>query len=337
MLEKLLAVLEAPVDLDGESVKLGASLGIAVFPNDGLTADELLCHSDQALTDAKRSGKGRFEFFTSSIGEAEERRNSIEFALRDAIDRDELSLHYQPIWCSRSGRLTGTEALIRWHSGVLGTVSPGDFIPIAEQSGLINRIGLHSLKMLCLQIAVWKERYGSLLPRVSTNLSAVQVLDSELVEGVGTVLDETGVPGEWLEFELTEGSILARDPIAEATLSTLRGYGSTLALDDFGTGYSSLSHLRHYRFERIKIDRTFVNGLGDELEDEELTRAVIALAQRLGMETVAEGVETEQQHRFLRDEGCDHVQGFLLGRPVTPERFADFLRGEGAHHSAVAS
>ncbi len=332
---RLLRVLGEPLSVGDEQIRLGVSLGIAMYPDDGEDADALVRHSDQALTEAKRSGRGRFGFYTTSLGEAEERRSEIEASLRDAIEGGELDLHYQPIWRCAKRELVGGEALLRWHNDKLGHVSPGEFIPVAEQSGLVCALGLHSLRALCGDVRRWQELLGASLPRISSNLSALQVLDPSTAGDIRRLLSECGVAGTQLEFELTEGSILSRDPAAERTLKTLRALGATLALDDFGTGYSSLSHLRRFRFERIKIDRSFVSGIGENEGDEELTRAVIALSQRLGMETVAEGVETEEQLAFLQEEGCDYVQGFLLGRPCHAREFTDLLRAELPQSLAV--
>ena len=321
---RLLRELSEPLELESEAVRLRASIGISVFPDDADSASELLRRCDQALTNAKRSGKNRIEFFSAALGAEEERRNSVELALRSAAERGELFLEYQPIWDGDSGKLSGGEALLRWNSGSLGSVSPGEFIPVAEQSGLIEELGIYACRSLCEQLVAWRDS-GFDVPRMALNLSAVQILNPTTATSIEQVLEETGAQGSWLEFEITEGSILSRDPVAEATLAKLRELGATLALDDFGTGYSSLSHLRSFRFERIKIDRSFVAGIGAEREDEELTRAIIALAQRMGMEIVGEGVESPEQLKFLQEEGCEHVQGFLLARPLATERFAELL------------
>jgi EAL domain-containing protein (putative c-di-GMP-specific phosphodiesterase class I) len=227
-------------------------------------------------------------------------------------------MHYQPIWGAQENQLCGAEALLRWESAELGTVSPGEFIPVAEESGLVIRIGEVVLRSVCEQIALWKKR-GFELPVISINLSARQLIDINLRDQVEGVFRDTGVCGSEIEFELTEGSILTENPRVEETLNWLQEQGSTLALDDFGTGYSSLSHLRRFSFQKLKIDRSFVSGLGSSTGDEQLVRGVIALAQRLDIQTVAEGVETEQQLDILRGEGCDYIQGYLLGRPEPPE------------------
>ena len=324
---RLLDALDAPFQVDDDRLQLGASIGVAVFPEDGPDAETLLRHCDQALTSAKRTGRGHFEFFNRHIGAADERRHALEKGLRNALETDELSMVYQPIRAIGSAHLVGAEALLRWESPELGPVSPEEFIPIVEDSGLIVPIGLRVIRSVCEDMAGWQEGHLR-LPRVSINLSARQLVDAESAEAVAAIFRQTGIHGGQVEFELTEGSILAQTPVVERTLTDLRALGATFALDDFGTGYSSLSHLRRFNFQRLKIDRTFVAGIGSSRDDEQLARAVIALARQLDLETVAEGVETEEQLHFLRREGCDCAQGFLIGRPMSADRFRALLESE---------
>ncbi|MCA9512047.1 MAG: EAL domain-containing protein, partial [Myxococcales bacterium] len=313
---RILAALARPIATGDERLQLGASVGVAIFPEDGADPETLLRHCDQALGNAKRSGRGKFEFFSAAIGEAEERRHEIERALRRALERrGELEVHYQPIRHARTAALTSVEALVRMTSAELGAVAPEEFIPVAEESGLVVPLGRYVVETVCAHAAGWRAR-GLRLPRFAINLSARQLVDRATAEELGRIFTAAGLDGSAIEFELTEGSILTRNPVVGETIAALRSQGCTFALDDFGTGYSSLSHLRRFEFDRLKIDRSFVAGIGRVAGDEELTRAVIALGQRLGIETVAEGVETETQLAFLRDEGCDFVQGYLLGRPL---------------------
>jgi EAL domain-containing protein (putative c-di-GMP-specific phosphodiesterase class I)/PAS domain-containing protein len=237
---------------------------------------------------------------------------------------DEFKMHYQPICDTQTSDVCGAEALLRWDSAELGMVSADEFIPVAEESGLIVRIGEVVLRSVCEQIAKWRSA-GLAVPTISVNLSARQLIDLNFPEQVERVFSDTGVCGSDIEFELTEGSMLTENPRADETLAWLRELGASLALDDFGTGYSSLSHLRRFSFQRLKVDRSFVDGLGSTLEDERPVRGVIALAHRLNIETVAEGVETEEQLDILRKEGCNYIQGFLLGRPEPPELFERLL------------
>lgn len=326
---RLLEVLGAPFEVGRDRLQLGASIGIAVYPTDGPDAATLLRHSDQALTSAKQSGRGQFEFFNEFIGAAEERRHNLERALRFALDQNELSMHYQPLRDVRTAELIGSEALLRWTSKELGSVSPEEFIPVAEESGLVIPIGLFVVRSVCEQMRSWQEQ-GFHIPRIAINLSARQLADAQSATEISAILEETGIGGGNIEFELTEGSILSENPIVESTLSSLRQLGATFALDDFGTGYSSLSHLRRFSFQRLKIDRSFVRGICTTADDEKLMRAIIALAKQLGMETIAEGVETEEQLNFLRSEGCDFAQGFLLGRPMPAGDFERLLNVEKA-------
>jgi EAL domain-containing protein (putative c-di-GMP-specific phosphodiesterase class I) len=321
--------LEEPFEVGSDRLQLGTSIGVAIYPEDGSDPETLVRHCDQALTNSKRNQRGRVEFYSASISAAEERRHALEIGLRRALERDEFSMHFQPIRHARTARLVGAEALLRWTSSELGEVVPEEFIPVAEESGLVVPIGLLAVRTVCEQMFEWRRR-GFGLPRVSVNLSARQLVESDFDLEVDRILRRAGVSGSALEFELTEGSILTENPVVEETLSELQGLGSSLALDDFGTGYSSLNHLRRFSFQRLKIDRSFVAELGTSTANEELVRAVIALAQKLNIETVGEGVETEEQLVFLRNEGCDLVQGYLLGRPVAATEFEAILELEKA-------
>jgi len=313
---RLLAALAPPIETASERLELGASIGIAIFPEDGADAQTLLRHCDQALTSAKQNGRNRFDFFSNAIGAREERRHEVERALRRALERDdELSVHYQPIRHARTGELAGLEALARLTSSDLGSIRPDEFITVAEESGLVVALGRVVLRTVCGDLAAWRSE-GLRIPRIAVNVSARQLADRALAGEIERVLAGTALDGSALELEVTENSILSRNPAVRETIDALRAIGVSFALDDFGTGYSSLSHLRSFDFERLKIDKSFVAGIGRDAGDEELTRAVIALCQRLGIEAIAEGVETEAQLAFLRAEGCDFVQGFLLGRPA---------------------
>ncbi|MFT4518498.1 MAG: diguanylate cyclase (GGDEF)-like protein [Halioglobus sp.] len=329
---RLIEALQAPFEVGTDTLQLGTSIGIALCPEDGDSPEALIRRSDQALTNAKNNQKGSFEFYNADLSSAEERRHVLEQALRRALNRDEFRMHYQPIRDAKTKELSGAEALIRWESAELGTVNPGEFIPVAEESGLIVKIGEAILLSVCAQISQWRER-GLAVPTISVNLSARQLIDFSLQEQVERIFHETGVSGSDIQFELTEGSVLADNPRSEVMLAWLQGLGATLALDDFGTGYSSLSLLRRVRFQKLKIDQSFVNGLGAEPEDERLVRGVIALAQRLDIDTIAEGVETEEQLAILRSEGCNYIQGYLFGRPEAPEHFERLLKPAQATRS----
>ena len=321
---RLIDALHAPFEVGSDKLQLGISVGIALCPEDGDSPETMIRRSDQALSNAKSNLKGSFEFYNADLSAAEERRHILEQALRRALDRDEFRMHYQPIRDTNTKELSGAEALIRWQSAELGTVNPDEFIPVAEESGLIVKIGEVVLRSVCEQISQWRKR-GLRVPAISVNLSARQLIDLNLKDQVERVFRETGVSGPDIQFELTEGSTLAENPRSEIMLAWLQGLGTTLALDDFGTGYASLSLLRRITFQKLKIDRSFVSGLGSEPEDERMVRGVIALAHRLDIDTIAEGVETEQQLEVLRSEGCNYIQGYLFGRPEAPEIFERLL------------
>ncbi|MAT92250.1 MAG: hypothetical protein CME59_06585 [Halioglobus sp.] len=322
---RIIDALMEPFFVGSNRLQLGTSIGIATCPEDGVTADALIRRSDQALSNAKSNRRGSFEFFNAELSATEERQHALEQALRRALDRREFVVHYQPIFETGSRKLSGAEALLRWHSAELGEVSPEEFIPVAEESGLIVKIGGIVFRMVCQQIAQWRER-GLDVPRISVNLSARQLVDLEFQNQITSIMAATGVTGADFDFELTEGSMLADNPRAEDTLAWLKHQGMTLSLDDFGTGYSSLSLLRRLSFQRLKIDRSFVAGLGENSDDDRLVRGVIALAHRLNVETIAEGVESEGQLAILRSENCHYVQGFLLARPQTAQMFSGLLQ-----------
>ena len=322
---RLIEALQSPFEVGSDRLQLGTSIGIAICPEDGENPEVLVQRCDQALSNAKRNLRGSFEFYNAELSASEERRHVLEQALRRAVDREEFSVHYQPIRDTQTNELCGAEALLRWESLELGTVAPDEFIPVAEEFGIVVRLGEIVLQSVCEQIQQWRNK-GLNIPKLSVNLSARQLIDLNLQQQVEQIFQRTGVSGSDIQFELTEGSMLAESPRASEALEWLRRTGTTLALDDFGTGYSSLSLLRRLSFGTLKIDRSFVNGLGSEDADERLVRGVIALAQRLHIKTVAEGVETEEQLAILRSEGCDYIQGFLLGRPQPPEEFVSLLK-----------
>jgi diguanylate cyclase (GGDEF)-like protein len=321
---RLTEELARPFELEAAEVNIGASIGIAIFPQDGATPDELITNGDRALASAKQSGRGKFEFFGSEMSERARRRDNIEMCLKNSIRQGELSLHYQPICETKTLELVGIEVLLRWNSTQLGSVGPDEFIPIAEESGMILDIGRWVFDSVCEQLTAWRT-LGYHLPHLAVNISARQLLDPDFVSDVDALLRRWDVVGSAFEFELTESSIISENPDIDHALNQLTDMGVTLALDDFGTGFSSLSHLRRFRFAHLKIDKSFVLDIGREPADEELVRAIISLAKDLRIETVAEGVETDVQLEFLREQGCDRVQGYFLGRPVDADTFTQQL------------
>jgi diguanylate cyclase (GGDEF)-like protein/PAS domain S-box-containing protein len=312
---KALAAIAEPVILQGRSFQVTGSIGISVYPQDGSDAAALLKNADAAMYLAKDSGKNTFEFYTAQLAALSAQQFALEADLRAALSRDELQLHYQPKVRLADGELVGMEALLRWQHPQRGLLAPGEFIALAEDSGLILPIGQWVLDAACRQIRAWRDA-GLSVPRCAINLSARQFVTDTLVDDVVQVLAAYALPAEALEVEITE-SVLMTDPQrANRTLQGLYGLGVHIAIDDFGTGYSSLAYLKRFAAQTVKIDRSFVSGLPADRDDAAITQAVIAMAHSLGLEVVAEGVETQAQMDYLRRMGCNEAQGYHIGRPM---------------------
>jgi diguanylate cyclase (GGDEF)-like protein len=324
---RVLEGLAAPYVIDGREMVVTGSMGIAVYPFDGEDVDTLLRNADTAMYCAKGRGRNNYQFYARSMNAEASRRLHLETRLRQAIDRDEITIHYQPLIYAASGELAGTEALLRWDDPDMGIVYPNEFIPVAEETGLIISLGDWVLRGACAQFQAWRAA-GLALPRMAVNLSGLQLRQPRMVETVAQVLEETGVDPSCLELEITESTIMQDDDITSATLGELRDMGIGLALDDFGTGYSSLSYLRRFPLTRVKIDRSFVKEIPGDASDSALTAAVINMAHSLGLRVVAEGVETEEQAEFLREMGCDELQGFLFS-PAVPSDALGALVSKG--------
>jgi diguanylate cyclase (GGDEF)-like protein len=312
--------IQAPCDLDGHRVMINASIGIATTPGDGTEADELLKNADTALYGAKSEGRGVFRFFEPEMDARMKARRSLEFALRQALAGGEFELHYQPVVRLHDQRVTCCEALIRWNSPVRGMVPPSEFIPLAEEIGLIAPLGEWVLRRACSEAADWPQDV-----KVAVNLSSMQV-NQNLVEIVVGALAAAGLPASRLELEITE-SVLMKD--TEATLGVLhrlRELGAKISLDDFGIGYSSLSYLRSFPFDKIKIDRCFISGLPDAYDSVAIVRAVTTLARSLNMVTTAEGVETKQQRDHVRALGCTEMQGHLFSPAISAHEVMRLFR-----------
>ena len=306
--------IRAPFRLSGApSVRVDASFGVAYFPDDGLDADAVLVAADKALYAIKRSGKGDVATYdrVRHAGQADLLllRGDLEAALQP--DADQFVIHYQPVVAARDGVLSGREALVRWRHPTRGLIGPAEFIPVAEASGLVIRLGELVLRRACLDAAGWTDPAG-----VAVNVSPVQLRNAGLADTVASALLEARLPAARLEVEVTETALLIDDEITRGNLRRLRELGVRLVLDDFGTGYSSLSNLCRFTFDRIKIDGSFVRTALEHRESAAVVRATVALARELGVPTTAECIETPEQFRFVRDCGCDDVQGFLFGRPV---------------------
>ncbi|MFH2051443.1 MAG: EAL domain-containing protein [bacterium] len=324
VVRKIKDAMTAPFMLNGHEVFTSTSIGIAVFPEDGKDVQTLLKHADTAMYAAKGRGRNRYQFFSEDMNRRTLNRLRLENGLRQAVDRNELTLVWQPQYNLESGALVGVEALLRWESPDLGRVPPGTFIPLAEETGLIHGIGAWVLRESCLQARRWRDQ-GKQPVRVAVNLSGKQFLEPGLQELVGRILAETGLAPEALELEITE-SVLMRDAqVAQRTLNSLSRDGIQLAIDDFGTGYSSLLYLKNYPVNRIKIAREFIRDITTEPNDAAIAETVIAMARSLSMNALAEGVETREQADFLRRLGCPEVQGFYFGKPMGADEFGALM------------
>jgi diguanylate cyclase (GGDEF)-like protein/PAS domain S-box-containing protein len=308
--EKLLEAVAAPYDLDGHQLHIGTSIGVALAPEHGAEVDQLMKNADLALYKAKSEGRDAYRFFEDAMGVEVHARRAHQVELRGALANDEFELHYHPIVDIRTGETASIEALIRWRHPQRGMIAPADFIPLAEESGLINPIGDWVLRKACSDAVHWPSHV-----KVSVNLSAVQFRKSSPIDNFSQALSESGLPPERLELEITESVLLQNNVEHVETLHQLRLMGISIVLDDFGTGYSSLSYLRMFPFDKIKIDRSFVHELARSADCAAIVSAVAGLGASLRIGTVAEGIETGDQLLLVRAAGCTHAQGYLFGRP----------------------
>ena len=325
--ENILAATIEPFSLDGHEVKITSSIGVSLYPQDADNFDDLLKNADTAMYHAKSQGRDNYQFFAQDLNATAMQRFSMQNDLHGALENDEFELFYQPKVDLQSGKLAGAECLIRWRHPALGMVSPGQFIPIAEDTGLINSIGDWALRTACAQSSVWLDR-GFPPVRMAVNLSARQFRSRNLVTTVREILEDTQLPVHLLELEVTEGAIMTDVDRTVATLRALSGMGVRLAVDDFGTGYSSLSYLAQFPLDVLKIDQSFVRDLVDRSDVGCVVSAIVGLAHSLNLTVVAEGVETPAQLEFLRDLGCEEIQGYLYSRPLTVGDFEELLKNE---------
>ena len=332
---RLVTSLAQPVLIHGSELFVSASIGVAMYPVDGHNIDSLLKNADTAMYRAKEAGRGGVQFYDASMNERSLERLAMEALLRRALERDEFVLHYQPRLSMASGRIVGAEALIRWKHPQRGLVSPGEFIGVAEEASLIIPIGNWVIGEVCRRSAIWRKA-GFNPGRVAVNLSATHLRERGLPEMVAAMLEAHALPVGSLEIEVTESILMADPELSVETARRLNASGVVLSIDDFGTGYSSLSYLKRLPIAALKIDQSFVRDLATDPDDAAIITAIIAMAHTLNLEVVAEGVETQAQHDFLKAHGCDEFQGYFASRPVEAAEFARLLEQQDAH-TAIAT
>ncbi|UZE84395.1 putative bifunctional diguanylate cyclase/phosphodiesterase [Pseudomonas viciae] len=331
--QKVLSTIARPFNLHGQEFRVTASVGISVFPRDGLDEQTLKKNADSAMYQAKQQGKNNFQFYSEKLNADSLERLTLELSLRHALEREEFQLHYQAKRDVRSGQITGMEALLRWEHPDLGVVAPMQFIPVAEETGLIVSIGKWVLKTACRQNVTWQQQG---LPHLgmAVNLTARQFADENLLTDLAAILAETGMDAGLLELEIAESLLMQDAKRALKVLIGLKDLKVRIAIDDFGIGYSSLSALKQFPLDVIKIDRSFIRDICDVSEDKALTEAIIAMGRTLSLTVVAQGVETKEQADFLRDNACDEFQGFYFNRPVPADQFKALLQAQTAHPGA---
>ncbi len=322
VVESLLKCFDAPFVAGSRELAITASIGVAIAPGDGRTSTELLRNADLAMYQSKAAGRNTYHYFTEAMNREVARRTALEEQLRGALQRHELAVVYQPVIDLEDNSIVGAEALARWHNPRLGDVNVEEFIHVAERTGLIHGIGEYVLNQALEFAAAWRRQHRADF-RISVNVSPQQFRDKRLIEGIRRGLERTGLPGDALEVEITEGVLLTGQARSDETLSALRDLGVRIAMDDFGTGYASLSYLRQYSFDTLKIDRSFVSDMTTDPNDLELVVTSLRLAHGLGLTAVAEGVETEAQLKLLLEHGCRLAQGYLFSPPVDAGMFAE--------------
>jgi diguanylate cyclase (GGDEF)-like protein len=324
MSRRLLDVVAGATSIEKHDLHITASIGVSIYPDDGRDAETLIKNADTAMFHAKENGRQSFQFFRSAMNVQAVERQMIEEHLRRALERQEFTLHYQPKIDIATGMVTGVEALIRWTHPTLGSISPGQFIPVAESCGLIAPIGDWVLREACAQAQAWAKA-GLPMLTVAVNVSAMQFRNETFLDDLRAILSETGLDPRYLELELTEGALMKQAELTASMLSTLRESGVRVAVDDFGTGYSSLSYLRKFPLDAIKIDQSFVGQITTVPDETVIVRAIISMGRSLNLRVIAEGVETQEQLDFLKAHRCDEAQGYFFSRPVPPQELVKFL------------
>ena len=326
--DRLIPAVRKPMVVEGHKLNVSCSVGVALFPRDATDQEELMRRADAAMYDAKAAGRDTARFFSPETDQRVLARQHMEAQLRNALANGEFSLHFQPRLCARSRRLAGAEALLRWHNPALGHVPPGDFIGLAEETGLIMPIGLWVLQEACRQWVEWQALGLVAQLQLSVNLSAAQLADPQLVPQVSQVLEASGLSARHLELELTESHLMDNPAAAQAQVSDLKALGVLVAIDDFGTGYSSLAYLKRFEIDKLKVDQSFVRGMLDDTADAAIVQAVIALGHTLGLKVVAEGVENLPTAQTLAALACDELQGYAFARPLPPREFEAWVRAQ---------
>jgi diguanylate cyclase (GGDEF)-like protein len=321
---KLLQAVSKAFPIDKHDLHITASIGVSTYPDDGFDAETLIKNADTAMFQAKENGREGYQFFRPAMNVRAVERQLIEEHLRRALERQEFALHYQPKIILKTGAISGVEALLRWTHPTRGYVPPGQFIPVAEDCGLILPIGAWVLKEACAQARAWADA-GLPALTMAVNVSPVQFKSNGFLNNLAEILIETGLDPRSLELEVTEGALMKNPELAADTLSTLRGMGVQVAIDDFGTGYSSLSYLRRFPLDALKIDQSFIRQITTIPDETVIVSAIISMGQSLNLRIIAEGVETEDQLDFLKAHKCDEAQGFYFSRPVPPQQIASFL------------
>lgn len=320
----MLAALALPHRIDEHDLHIGASIGISIYPGDGQDAETLIKNADTAMYSAKENGRNNYKFFEQSMNARAVQRQSIEAGLRRALEQQEFVLHYQPKINLQSGTIVGVEALIRWQHPERGLLLPAQFLPIAEDCGLILPIGRWVLREACRQVQAWLDS-GLRVVHVAVNISAVEFRDKSFLEGVALILKETDLAPRYLELELTESVLMHDADESVLVLEALKAMGVRLAIDDFGMGYSSLSYLKRFPIDTLKIDKFFVHDIATYADGVAIVRTVIGMGKTLKQRVIAEGVETYVQLEFLRAQQCEEGQGFLFSHPLSAENFALLL------------
>ncbi|MGR3966258.1 EAL domain-containing protein [Pseudomonas sp. 910_23] len=323
--QKLLSAVSATRHIAGHDLNVTASLGISIYPNDSTNAVQLIKHAETAMRTSKERGPNDFSFYTEDMNRRAQHQQNLESAMRQALERHEFVLHYQPKLDLASGRIVGAEALTRWFEPQSGWISPAQFIPVAEDSGLIVRLTQWVLRQACEQAQAWRD-LGLAPLRMSVNISAIDFRQRDFVDNLAAILKQTGLPPAQLELEITESVLMQNVDETVDTLRRIKAMGVRLALDDFGTGYSSLSYLRRFPIDVLKIDQSFVRGLSVNNQDEQLISAIIGMGKSLELNIIAEGVETVEQLNFLKAHKCEEGQGFLFSKALPPKDFVQLLQ-----------